>query len=389
MLKSIQICAFFVFLSFFAEAQQTVTISGFVKEKSSKELLIGVNIFVPNTNTGISTNTYGYYSLTIPATDSVTLVYSMVGFQRKTLRLPFTKNQKLDIELEDENYLREVVISSKSEQNKQSNSPNMSKIDLPVDQIKNLPTLMGEKDVLKIIQLLPGVQKASEGQSGIYVRGGGPDQNLIILDDAVVYNASHLFGFFSTFNGDALKSVELTKGGFPARYGGRLSSVIDLTMKDGNKEKFSGEGGIGLISSRLLLEGPLKFKKNKPTKGSFLVSGRRTYVDFVMRPFIKAQNKESEGKQTTGYYFYDLNIKLNYEINAKNKIFLSSYLGDDVFYNKYASANDISDAGLNWGNITSTLRWNHVFGQKTFGNASLIYSNYGFNIFTKETRVNS
>ena len=389
MLKSIQICAFFVFLNFAAEAQQTLTISGFVKEKSTKELLIGVNVFVPNTSTGISTNTYGYYSLTIPATDSITLVYSMVGFQRKTLRLPFTKNQKLDIELEDENYLREVVISSKSEQNKQSNSPNMSKIDLPVDQIKNLPTLMGEKDVLKIIQLLPGVQKASEGQSGIYVRGGGPDQNLIILDDAVVYNASHLFGFFSTFNGDALKSVELTKGGFPARYGGRLSSVIDLTMKDGNKEKFSGEGGIGLISSRLLLAGPIKFKKNKPTKGSFLVSGRRTYVDLVMRPFIKAQNEESEGKLTTGYYFYDLNIKLNYEINAKNKIFLSSYLGDDVFYNKYASANDISDAGLNWGNITSTLRWNHVFGQKTFGNASLIYSNYGFNIFRKESRVNS
>ncbi|MCP9761365.1 TonB-dependent receptor [Lacihabitans soyangensis] len=389
MLKSIQICAFLILSFFGVQAQQMVTISGFLKEKSTKELLIGVNVYIPNTNIGVSTNTYGYYSLSVPAKDSLTLVYSMVGFQKKTLRLPFTKNQKLDIELEDENFLEEVVISSKTEQNKQSNSPNMSKIDLPVDQIKNLPTLMGEKDVLKIIQLLPGVQKASEGQSGIYVRGGGPDQNLIILDDAVVYNASHLFGFFSTFNGDALKSVELTKGGFPARYGGRLSSVIDLTMKDGNKEKFSGEGGIGLISSRLLLEGPLKFNKNKPAKGSFLVSGRRTYVDFVMRPFIKAQNEESEGKQTSGYYFYDLNVKLNYEINSKNKIFLSSYLGDDVFYNKYSSPTDNSDAGLNWGNITTTLRWNHVFGQKTFGNASLIYSNYGFNIFTKETRVNS
>ena len=389
MVKTLQVCAFFLLIVYSGLAQSTFTISGFVKEKETKEFLIGVNVYLLGTNSGTTTNTYGYYSLTIPAQDSITVMFSMVGYQKKNLPLSFNKNQEIDIELEAENYLKELVVSSKSEQNKLSNSSNMSKIDLPVDQIKNLPTLMGEKDVLKIIQLLPGVQKASEGQSGIYVRGGGPDQNLIILDDAVVYNASHLFGFFSTFNGDALKSVELTKGGFPARYGGRLSSVIDLTMKDGNKTKLSGEGGIGIISSRLLLEGPLRFKKSKPAKGSFLVSGRRTYVDFVMQPFIKAQNSNSDGKQNTGYYFYDLNAKLNYEINAKNKIFLSSYLGSDVFYNNFISGTNNSNAGLNWGNITSTLRWNHIFGQKVFSNTSLIYSKYGFNIFTKENNENA
>jgi hypothetical protein len=385
MKKLTQLVATCLLVNFSVHAQHTI--SGFVREQKSKEQLIGVNIYQNFTTRGVNSNSYGFYSLSLPASDSVTLVFSMVGYKKKSITIPFQKNQKIDIELEDENYLEEVVVSSKSEKNKLSDSPNMSKIDLPVDQIKNIPTLLGEKDVLKVIQLLPGVQKGSEGQSGIYVRGGGPDQNLIILDDAVVYNASHLFGFFSSFNGDALKSVELTKGGFPARYGGRLSSVIDLTMKDGNKQKLSGEGGIGLISSRLMLEGPLRINKSKPAKGSFLVSGRRTYVDIVMRPFIKAQNSGNSNNEKTGYYFYDLNSKFNYDINSKNKIYLSTYMGKDKFYDSYDSEIKTYSNGLNWGNLTGTLRWNHLFGEKTFGNASIIYSKYNFNIFSNETSI--
>jgi hypothetical protein len=259
----------------------------------------------------------------------------------------------------------------------------MSKIDLPVSQIKKIPTLLGEKDVLKVLQLMPGVQKGSEGQSGIYVRGGGPDQNLIILDDAIVYNANHLFGFFSTFNGDALKSVELTKGGFPARYGGRLSSVIDLNMKDGNKEKISGEGGVGLISSRMTLEGPII--KNK---SSFLVSGRRTYLDVISQPFIKAQQKDLTTKVTGGYYFYDLNAKLNYEFGRNDKLFLSGYFGNDDFGANISDQASELENGIKWGNKTATLRWNHLFGQKLFANTSLIYSQYKFGILSKNVSEN-
>ncbi len=249
----------------------------------------------------------------------------------------------------------------------------MSTVEIPVGQIKNIPALLGEKDVLKVIQLMPGVQKGSEGNSGIYVRGGGPDQNLLILDDATVYNASHLFGFFSLFNGDALKSVELTKGGFPARYGGRLSSVIELNMKEGNKEEVHGEGGIGLIASRLMVEGPLK-------KGvsSFLVSGRRTYADLIIRPFMP---KDAKG----GYYFYDLNTKVNYDFGRKNKLYLSGYFGQDRFSVKEIyDDGDYSRTGINWGNATGTLRWNHLFNNQLFANTSVIFSNYQFNIYAQE-----
>lgn len=364
---------FFLQFSFHSFSQTTSnhTISGYVTEKGSRENLPGVNIYIPKLKSGTTTNTYGFYSITLPA-DSVELLISYTGFKTQSISLYLNANTPLDISLENNSLLKEVVVTdTKSE--RISEQVQMSTIDLPVEQIKNLPALLGEKDVMKAIQLLPGVQKGSEGSSGIYVRGGGPDQNLIILDDATVYNATHLFGFFSLFNGDALKSVELTKGGFPARYGGRLSSVIDMQMKDGNKEKISGEAGIGLISSRLTLEGPIK--KNK---ASFLFSARRTYIDVVARPFMNRKDG------LVGYYFYDLNAKLNYVVDYKNKLYLSGYFGKDKFYAKEgterASKGYEVNSGIDWGNATGTLRWNHLINEKLFSNVSVVFTNFLFNI---------
>ncbi|CCH56119.1 TonB-dependent receptor plug [Fibrisoma limi BUZ 3] len=365
-----------------AQTQSTrVTISGYVREAASQEALIGVNVYLPGTSTGTTTNTYGFYSLTLPASDSLTLAFSFVGYGTVTRTIAFRRNTQLNATLTPGRELSEVQIRGARTDEKVSESPQMSQIDLPVAQIKKIPTLLGEKDVLKVLQLMPGVQKGSEGQTGIYVRGGGPDQNLIILDDAIVYNANHLFGFFSVFNGDALKSVELTKGGFPARYGGRLSSVIELNMKDGNREKLHGEGGIGLIASRLTLEGPLtKNKKGGSRSASFLVSGRRTYLDVVAAPLIRAQ---SDGQTQAGYYFYDLNAKANYDLGNKDKLYLSGYFGRDRFYVRDKEGG--TNVGVSWGNATGTFRWNHLFTQKLFSNLSLIYSDYKFQIASDET----
>ena len=360
-------------------AQTKFTISGYVREQGSGELLIGVSVYQPGTSTGNTTNTYGFYSLTLPASDSVQLVFSYVGYRPDSHQVKLRQNVELNINLQTEAMLREVEITATTNRpEKVSESAQMSTIEIPVNQIKNIPALLGEKDVLKVIQLMPGVQKGSEGNSGIYVRGGGPDQNLIILDDATVYNASHLFGFFLLFNGDALKSVELTKGGFPARYGGRLSSVIELNMKEGNKQEFHGEGGVGLISSRLMVEGPLK-------KGvsSFLISGRRTYADLLARPLMPKDAK-------AGYYFYDLNTKVNYDFGRKNKLYLSGYFGEDRFSVKQNSnQGNFNKTGINWGNATGTFRWNHLFHDQLFGNASVIFSNYQFNIYSDEKSNNS
>jgi outer membrane receptor for ferrienterochelin and colicin len=360
----------------------TITISGYVREAGSQEALIGVNVYRSGSDTGgatvgTQTNTYGFYSITLPAQDSLQLIYSMVGYTTQQQTITARKSQVVSVLLSSGTLLREVVVKSGRADERVSDSPQMSQIDVPVSQIKKIPALLGEKDVLKVLQLMPGVQKGSEGQSGIYVRGGGPDQNLIVLDDAVVYNASHLFGFFSVFNGDALKSVELTKGGFPARFGGRLSSVIDLNMKDGNREKLHGEGGIGLVASRLTLEGPLTKKKAGPGSTSFLVSARRTYLDVLAAPFIAAA---SDGNTGAGYFFYDLNAKLNTELGPRDKLYLSGYFGRDKFHATNESDNGQSrlETGLGWGNATGTLRWNHLFSDKVFGNASLIFSNYDF-----------
>ena len=351
----------------YGQAIERYTISGFVREAVSGESLIGVNIYLPAGKTGTVTNTYGFYSITLPPSDSVVLVFSYVGFASQTIQLVLDKDIELNAELKPSVLLDEVMVSAERRES-QIESVRMSTIELQATQIKSVPSLLGEKDVLKVLQLMPGVQKGSEGSSGIYVRGGGPDQNLIILDDAIVYNASHLFGFFSLFNGDALKSVELTKGGFPARYGGRLSSVLEMNMKEGNKEEWHGEGGIGLISSRLTLEGPLKRGKS-----SILLSGRRTYADLIIYPLL--------GEEKTGYYFYDFNAKINYDFGRKNKVYLSGYFGDDRFYIKSNTNSVKENAGLKWGNATATLRWNHLFTNKLFSNVSAIYSNYSFGIY--------
>jgi len=350
-------------------AQNKYVISGTIKDAKSKELLIGATVAVPKLKVGTSTNAYGFFSITLPA-DSFELVIAYVGYQPKAYDVALHKNIELNIELEENTTLKEAVISANREEVNLASQTRMSVIEIPVSQIKDIPALLGEKDVLKVIQLLPGVQKPSEGNSGIYVRGGGPDQNLIILDEAIVYNAFHLFGFFSLFNGDALKSVELTKGGFPARYGGRLSSVIDMSMKDGNKQKFGGEAGIGILSSRLTLEGPII--KNK---SSFIVSARRTYFDVLTMPF---QPSNAKG----GYYFYDVNLKANYEISNRDRLYLSGYFGRDKFHfrSKYDGTTD--EYGMGWGNATATLRWNHLYNNRTFSNTSFVFSNYRFNIFS-------
>ena len=345
---------------------QQFTISGFVKEAVSSESLIGVNIYLPDLKIGTTTNNYGFYSITIPKSDSINLRVSYVGYSTVALKVTLLKDVELNIEMKSNQMLQEVIISAE-QQEKESERAQMSTLKLQVDQIKNIPELFGEKDVLKALQLMPGVQKGFEGSSGLYVRGGGPDQNLIILDDAIVYNASHLFGFFSLFNADALKSVELTKGGFPARYGGRLSSVLEMNMKEGNKEKWHTEGGIGLISSRLTIEGPLK--KNK---SSILLSGRRTYADLLVYPFLKGDK--------VGYYFYDFNAKINYDFGRNNKLYLSGYFGQDKAYLKSKSTDRIDNAGFHWGNSTATIRWNHLFTNKLFSNTSVVFSNYTFGL---------
>lgn len=266
------------------------TLSGYVRERGSGELLPGVSVQVAGRPVGTVTNTYGFYSLTLPMADSLRVTFSSVGYAAAVNTLAFTKDLSFDVLLTPQTQQLETV-TVQDEADKVSQTDLMSVVSVPIRQIKQIPALLAEKDVLKVLQLMPGVQKGTEGTAGLYVRGGGPDQNLIILDDAIVYNAFHLFGFFSLFNGDALKSVSLIKGGFPARYGGRLSSVVEMQTKEGNKEAWHGEGGIGLLSSRLTIEGPLR-----KGKSSVLLSGRRTYADVLLRPLMPAGER-------SGLYF--------------------------------------------------------------------------------------
>ena len=360
----------------FAQGQkENYTISGYVKEKGSGELLIGVNIYIKGTQTGTVTNNYGFYSLSIPEQE-LNLTYSYVSYMPQVKHFHLEKDTVINIYLSSNVELSEVEIKANRE--RISDKAEMSVIKIPIQQIKEIPALLGERDVFKVLQLMPGVRSGSEASAGLYVRGGGPDQNLILLDDATVYNAMHLFGFFSVFNGDAIKSVELTKGGFPAENGGRLSSVVDIRLKDGNKEKFGGEGSIGILSSRLLLEGPIV-----KGKSSFVISGRRTYLDALARPFM---SKQENG--VTGYYFYDLNAKVNYEISDRDKLYLSGYLGRDKFFNDYSYGTSSSESDLFWENVTGTLRWNHLFSNKLFSNTSLIFSNYKFAIGIIEKEQN-
>ena len=354
---------------------QTHTISGYVKDAATGEVLIGANVYDLKTLQGTASNRYGFFSLTLPA-DSVFLRVSFVGYHPFNRVILLHEDMEMNVELQPANELEELVIHGEAVEKIEERSQ-MSSINLPIRQIKSIPAFLGEVDVLKAVQLLPGVQSGNEGSSGIFVRGGSPDQNLILLDGVPVYNVSHLFGFFSVFNADAINNVELIKGGFPARYGGRLSSVLDITMKEGNRKKFSGSGSIGVVASKLTLEGPLV-----KDKGSFIVSGRRTYLDLLARPFIK---RSIDGN--AGYYFYDFNVKANCKLGARDRLYLSGYFGLDDFYFKntdtYVSNGEVLKdsygAGLDWGNRTAVLRWNHQFAPKLFSNLTLNYSRYQFN----------
>jgi hypothetical protein len=345
-------------------AQQKYTLSGYVRDSTTGETVIGASVTIASRT--VSTNQYGYYSITLEEGE-YTLAVTHVSYFTQSSAVSLTGNLQLDILLIPKSAaISEVVVYSRKKDANVKNAQ-MGKIDLSVEQIKNIPAFMGEVDILKTIQLLPGVRNAGEGNAGFYVRGGGPDQNLIMLDDAVVYNTGHLFGFFSIFNSDAIKNTTLIKGGMPAQYGGRLSSVLDIAMKDGNSNEFGAEGGIGLIASRLSLQGPLK-----KDKASFILSGRRTYVDALAKPFI---SKESDF-YGSGYYFYDFNAKVNYRFSSKDRLYLSGYFGRDVF--TFNNAQRSFNAKIPWGNSTATLRWNHVFGPKLFANTTLVYNDYKF-----------
>jgi outer membrane cobalamin receptor len=373
-----------IFLIHFSAFAQKNTLSGYVQDAKTKERLIGATVYISQLKVGTQTNAFGFFSITIPATQANLIVKaSYVGYQTDSINFEGNAKQTYTFNLPQVKTIKEIKVKGKKSEPIQE-STQMSKIELPISTIKKLPAFLGEVDVLKAIQLLPGVQAGSEGQNGLYVRGGGPDQNLILLDGIPVYNASHLFGFFSVFNADAVNSVEVYKGGFPARYGGRLSSVIDIRMKEGDKSGLHGSLGIGLIASRLLLEGPINKKKEK---GSWMISGRRTYIDLITSPLIKAA---SNGDGLAGYYFYDLNAKANYKLSKRDKIYFSTYTGKDKFYAKgYEDKKEVFDANIKWGNLTALARWNHEYSPKVFGNLSATYSKYQFQVSNALTTYNS
>ncbi|BDB52930.1 TonB-dependent receptor [Flavobacterium ammonificans] len=358
-IKSKLVIFLFLFSCFYTSAQEKYTLSGTISDSNSNETLIGVTVFIPELKTGVLTNEYGFYSITLPKGKySIRINYS--DYQNLDEVLELNQNLKINYKLiPKENVLREVIVTS-SKNITDIRKPEMSVNKLSISTIKKMPVVLGEVDILKSILLLPGVTNAGEGASGFNVRGGGADQNLILLDEAMIFNSSHVFGFFSVFNPDAIKDLKLYKGGIPARYGGRASSVLDIYQKDGSSKGFHANGGIGLISSRLLLEGPII-----KDKGSFLIGGRSSYAHLFL--------KLSEDQKDNAAYFYDLNTKLSYKINPNNNIFLSGYFGRDVF----SLANSFTNI---YGNSTLNLRWNHLFSDKLFSNLSLIYSDYYYGL---------
>ncbi len=355
--------------------QKRFTVSGYAKDARNGETMIGATILVKGQTKGVSTNQFGFYSLTLNEGD-YTLVCSYAGFQSSSIDIRLSEDKQLNFELSARTVMEEVVITSKKRDVNVKNAQ-MGKFVLPIEQIKAIPAFLGEVDLIKTIQLLPGVRNAGEGSAGIYVRGGGPDQNLILLDDAIVYNAGHLFGFFSIFNADAIKNVSLIKGGMPAQYGGRLSSVLDIAMKEGNDKKLQLDGGIGLIASRFSIQGPLK-----KDKSSFIISARRTYVDVLAKPAVPRKS-EYYG---SGYYFYDLNAKMNYKFSEKDRLYISGYFGRDVF--DFVNGKRSLDVNIPWGNATATLRYNHVFNKRLFGNSTVVFNKYNFSFRATQSNFN-
>ncbi len=359
MYKKTAIHILLLFVTTLLSAQSKYTISGMVKEKSSGETLIGVNVTVAESpGIGVTTNEYGFYSLSLPR-GKYTLRFTYIGYAPEAIPVELNTPITLNANLSDGVSLQEIIVSAKREDDNLTNAAMGTEV-LNMRTATKIPVLFGEKDLVKTIQLMPGLKSTGEGSNGFSVRGGATDQNLILLDEAPVYNASHLLGVFSTFNSDAIKDATIIKGNSPAQFGSRLSSVLDVKMKEGNNRNFQTSGGIGLISSRLTVEGPIQ-----KDKSSFIISGRRTYADLFAR--LSSDLKDVK------LYFYDLNIKANLAVNARNKIYFSSYFGKDVL-----AASNIF--GSNWGNATGTLRWNSVLSSKLFSNTSFIYSNYDFNV---------
>lgn len=363
-MKSLTIQILFLFALSATFGQGNATISGYINEESSGEPIIGGQVFVPGLQKGASSNEFGFYSLTLPK-GTYEIVYRGGGFPNDTIRINLVNDTVINTELSEVIQIDGVEINAKKSDN--VNSTKIGQIELDINLIKKLPAFLGEVDIIKTIQLLPGVSSVSEGGQGFYVRGGGPDQNLVLLDNAQVYNASHLFGFFSVFNSDAIKSVNLIKGSMPASYGGRLSSVLEVNMNEGNNKKFKVTGGLGLISSRLTFEGPIV-----KDKGSFIVSARRTYIDVFMKAFVK----KSSAFYGSSYFFYDLNAKLNYRLGPKDKIYLSGYYGKDLF--NFGNKEEDFSVKMPWGNGIAAFRWNHQFNSKLFMNTTATLTDYLF-----------
>jgi hypothetical protein len=392
MKRNFLLCYIFLFVTVVGHAQ-SYTVSGYISDAKSSETLISSSVFEAKSGKGTVSNAYGFYSLTLPKSE-VFLSYSYVGYRGEQRVFKLSKDTVINIQLQEATELKEVVVTANRKELGVKGSQ-MSAIDIPITQIKTIPALFGETDVLKALQLLPGVKAGTEGSAGFHVRGGGPDENLLLLDGVPVYNVNHLFGFFSVFNADAIKNVTLYKGSFPARFGGRLSSVVDIQMKDGNNKKLHGNFTIGLISSKINLEGPLFSDKT-----TFNISARRTYADLLAKPFMAmANSKNSTDKTTGGYYFYDLNAKISHRISDRDKLFLSMYMGDDVInvndkytynsgsdnYSNSGSTNtykrtDIDKVDWKWGNIISALRWNHLINNKLFMNTTAAVTRYRFDM---------
>lgn len=364
-MKKALLALFLLAASYLKGQNDQYTLSGYIRDAKNGEELIGVNIYLPQLEKGSSTNVYGYYSISLPpGRYQVQIQY--IGYETQSQEIELSSDLKLNWELkESTTQLQEVIVSSEKIDRNVS-SIEMSVVQVDVKDVKKMPALLGEVDIIRSLTLLPGISTVGEASNGFNVRGGNTDQNLIILDEAPVYNSSHLFGFFSIFNADAVKDVKLYKGGIPARYGGRLSSVVDVRQKDGNNREFSGTGGLGLLSSRLLLEGPLQKEKS-----AFMIAGRRSYADI----FLGLSPDETISQNTL--YFYDFNAKLNYIFSDRDRVYLSGYFGRDVF-----EINDLF--GFEWGNATVTGRWNHLFSDKLFSNLSLIFSDYTYALGTPE-----
>jgi hypothetical protein len=357
-------------------AQGKFTWKGYMKDSLSGETLINASVIINNEARGVTTNQYGYFSFTLPK-GNYQVIFSYVGYIPKVISFDLNENISENILLVPvSGTMQDVVVTASQKRLNNVKSAQMGQVDLSINTVKSLPSFMGETDVLKTLQLLPGVRNAGEGNSGFYVRGGGPDQNLILLDEAVVYNTGHLFGFFSVFNSDAVKNLTLIKGGMPPQYGGRLSSVVDIAMKEGNVNKTEIDAGIGLIASRFSIQGPIV-----KGKASYIVSARRTYLDLLIKPFVP----KSSSFYGSGYYFYDLNAKMNYQVSNNDHLYLSGYFGRDKF--DFNNRRRSFSTSIPWGNSTATFRWNHSFSKKLFSNVSLVYNDYKFDFFGSQDNL--